>query len=161
MFGADPDPGPEPDLPAWEAAVLRQLLEVREATVLEQTLRLENALAILEDHATELAQSRQIVASSEARKAAVLETALDAIVTMDDDGRIVEFNPAAENMFGYSRNQAMGSVMADLLVPPGLRPAHHQGIAHYRATGEGPILGKRVEVNALHASGAEFPSSSP
>jgi len=157
VFAGDPDEGPEPDLAAWEAVVLRQLLEVREATVLEQTVRLENALAILEDHATELAQSRQIVASSEARKAAVLETALDAIVTMDDDGRIVEFNPAAENMFGYSRNQAMGSPMASLLVPPGLRPAHHQGIAHYRATGDGPILGKRVEVNALHASGKEIP----
>ena len=157
VFAVDPDEGPEPDLTAWEALVLRQLLDVREATVLEQTLRLENALATLEDHATELAHSRQIMESSEARKAAVLETALDAIVTMDDDGRIVEFNPSAETMFGYSRNQAMGSPMADLLVPPALRRAHHQGIAHYRATGEGPILGKRVEVNAMHASGHEFP----
>ncbi len=94
---------------------------------------------------------------SDARHRAVLETALDCIIGMDFKGRIVEFNSAAEKTFGYSRDFALGRQMADLLVPARLRAGHTRGLEHYLATGEGPILNKRIEITAMRADGREFP----
>jgi PAS domain S-box-containing protein len=94
---------------------------------------------------------------SEARKSAVLETALDAIVTIDSQGRIVEFNPAAEQMFGYRRADVMGREMVSLIIPASLQPAHRAGFARYLATGESHVLGRRLELAARHADGHEFP----
>ena len=94
---------------------------------------------------------------SEARKSAILESALDCIITMDHEGRVVEFNPAAERTFGFARQNALGRPVAELLIPPALRQNHARGLAHYLATGEGPLLGQRVEVTALRADGTEFP----
>jgi PAS domain S-box-containing protein len=91
------------------------------------------------------------------RNAAIVETALDCIVTIDHQGKIVEFNPAAEATFGFSRAEAVGQQMAELIIPPSLRDRHYRGLAHYLATGEGPVLGKRVEMPALRADGTEFP----
>jgi sigma-B regulation protein RsbU (phosphoserine phosphatase) len=143
--------------PAWQAAALEQLVEVREGAVLEQSLRLEQALAELEDRAAELDRSRVVLTESEARKAAILEASLDGIVTVGADGVIVEFNPAAERLFGVSRDEAVGAVMASLLVPPSMRAAHHAGFARHLLTGESSILGSRIEVPALHSTGYEIP----
>jgi PAS domain S-box-containing protein len=95
---------------------------------------------------------------SEARKAAVLESALDAIITMDNEGRIVEFNPAAERIFGYARAAVIDKPMDQLLLPPGLRDQHRRGLVHYLATGEPFVLGQRLELPALRADGTEFPA---
>lgn len=95
---------------------------------------------------------------SEARKAAVLETALDAVITIDHKSRILEFNPAAERIFGYAKHEAIGKDMAELLVPSSLRGAHRRGLARYLTTGEGPMLGRRVELPALRKDGSEFPA---
>jgi PAS domain S-box-containing protein len=157
VFDSAPEaPGVEPPV-AWRAAALEQLLEVREEVLLEQSLRIEQALADLEDRAAELARSRAVLGESEARKAAVLDAALDAIVTVDAGNRIVEFNPAAEAMFGIPRADAIGAPMPELLVPARLRPAHHAGFARHLLTGEARILGTRVEIVALRAGGDEFP----
>ena len=94
---------------------------------------------------------------SEVRKGAMLETALDAIVSIDHEGRITEFNAAAENMFGHARSDALGRDLAELLVPPALREAHRRGFAHHLATGEARVLGRRVELTALRADGSEIP----
>ncbi|MBL8796880.1 MAG: PAS domain S-box protein, partial [Planctomycetia bacterium] len=94
---------------------------------------------------------------SEARRQALVQAALDAIVSMDCAGTILEFNPAAERTFGYRRSDAVGRNLAELLIPPGLRPAHRKGLAHYLASGEGPVLGRRVETTAMRADGSEFP----
>ena len=88
---------------------------------------------------------------------AILETALDCIITMDHNGNVVDFNPAAESTFGHRRADVVGQQLADLIVPVPLRERHRRGMAHYLATGEGPIIGKRVEMPALRADGAEFP----
>lgn len=104
-----------------------------------------------------LLQSAEELRDGEARMRAILEAALDSIVTMDGSGAITEFNPAAERTFGYSRAEALGKPMADLLIPPGLREQHNAGIERYRATGVGPILGKRLELVAQRADGSEFP----
>lgn len=107
-----------------------------------------------------LARERALEAlrESEARKAAVLETALDAVVTIDHRGRILEFNPAAERIFGYAKQEAIGKEMAELLIPSSLRDAHRRGLARYLTTGEGPMLGQRVELPALRKDGSEFPA---
>ncbi len=94
---------------------------------------------------------------SEARKAAILDSALDCIITMDAAGRVVEWNPAAEATFGYPASEALGRDMASLIVPPALRESHRGGLAHYLETGEGPVLGRRIEIAAVRADGAEIP----
>jgi two-component system sensor histidine kinase/response regulator len=95
--------------------------------------------------------------ASEARKAAILELAPDAFITMDHEGRILEFNPAAERIFGYSRAEAVGQELAPLLIPVGAREAHQRGLARYLATGEGTVLNQRIEITGMRAGGAEFP----
>jgi PAS domain S-box-containing protein len=106
---------------------------------------------------SERKRAEQEVRASEVRKSAIVETALDCIITMDHAGKVVEFNPAAERTFGYSREQVIGRELADLIIPPSLRERHHRGLASYMATGEGPVLGKRLELPALRSDGSEFP----
>ena len=95
--------------------------------------------------------------ASEARKAAILDCALDGVITMNPEGRITEFNRAAERMFGYERAQVIGKTIAETIVPPALRDQHRRGLARYLATGEAKVLGRRVELNGLRADGTEFP----
>ena len=97
------------------------------------------------------------VHASETRKTAILETALDCIIAMDHHGRVVEFNPAAERTFGYRRADVLGEELAGLIIPQAQREAHREGLARHLATGEGPVLGKRIEMIALRADGSEFP----
>lgn len=87
---------------------------------------------------------------------AILETSLDCIIAIDERGSVVEFNPAAQRVFGFNREQAMGKELAELIIPPALRERHRQGLRHYLKTGEGPVLGKRIEVTALRADGSEI-----
>ena len=95
--------------------------------------------------------------SSEARKTAILDHALDGIITMNPEGRITEFNRAAERMFGYERAQVIGKTIAETIVPPSLRERHRRGLARYLATGESTVMGKRIEIQGLRADGTEFP----
>ena len=110
-----------------------------------------------EDSAAEAQAAALALRQSEARKSAVLEAALDCIITADIDGRIVEFNPAAERTFGYTQAEVLGRLIAETIVPPSLRAAHERGLAHYLATGDGPILRQRIEVTAMRQGGEEFP----
>jgi PAS domain S-box-containing protein len=96
--------------------------------------------------------------TSEARKSSMLETSLDCVITMDHDGKVVEFNAAAEQTFGYCRTQVVGNELADFIIPPALRKPHRDGLARFLATGHSPILGKRLELPALRADGTEFPA---
>ena len=99
----------------------------------------------------------EAVVASEARKTAMLESALDCIITMDHRGNVVDFNPSAEETFGYKRAEVVGKEMASLIIPEELRDKHREGLARYLETGEGPILGTRIEVNALRADGTQIP----
>jgi len=102
-------------------------------------------------------RAEEVLRQSEARKTAILDSALDCIVTIDHRGRITEFNPAAERVFGYRRDEAVGKHLADAIVPPSLREQHRVGFARYLATGEAHMLGKRIEMTAVRADGSEFP----
>ncbi|MEO8349536.1 MAG: PAS domain S-box protein, partial [Acidobacteriota bacterium] len=93
---------------------------------------------------------------SEARKSAVLATALEGIVTIDEGGKLVEFNPSAERIFGYTREEAIGQPMAELLIPPHMRDAHYAGLERHLRTGEARVLARRLEMPALRADGSEF-----
>src|SRR5262249_7002267 len=86
---------------------------------------------------------------SEATRSAILEAALDCIITIDDQGRIVDFNPAAEKTFGYSRDEALGREMAELIVPGHLRERHRAGMSRAVATGQDHIVGRRIEITAM------------
>ncbi len=89
---------------------------------------------------------------------AIAQASPDALITIDRDGLIVEFSPAAEDIYGYSRDEALGQPVADIVIPPGLRSAHDQGMRHYNATGHGPVINKRIEVTSVRRNGDEFPA---
>ncbi|WP_455211951.1 PAS domain S-box protein [Kaarinaea lacus] len=116
----------------------------------------DRILAITRD-ITERKERQDALIKSEDRLRATVEASLDSIIGMDAKGNIIEFNPAAEFCFGYSKQQAIGKSLADLIIPERHRHAHTQGMAHYLNTGDGPYLGKRLEVTALRADGSEFP----
>jgi PAS domain S-box-containing protein len=88
---------------------------------------------------------------------AYFEAALDCVIMADASGRVVEFNPAAERTFGYSRDQAVGRTMAELIVPPSLRERHSTAFARFVETGHGTMLGRRLELTGMRADGSEFP----
>jgi PAS domain S-box-containing protein len=107
--------------------------------------------------AIERAQSDAALKRSEARKAAILNSALDCIVTIDHEGCITEFNPAAERTFGYRRDEVVGKQLVDIIIPPSLRENHQRGLVRHLATGEARVIGRRVEMMAVRADGSEFP----
>jgi two-component system, cell cycle sensor histidine kinase and response regulator CckA len=105
--------------------------------------------------------SRAIVAgertSAEHLKAAIIEAALDCIVIMDDEGRICEFNPAAEQAFGFKREEILGKQLVETIIPHHYRDAHTAGLKRFLSTGEARVMGRRVELSALRADGTCFP----
>lgn len=88
---------------------------------------------------------------------AVLKTALDAVVVMRMDGTVAGWNDVAERTFGWSFADAMGRRMSEMIIPERYREAHEVGLAHYLATGEGPVLDRHIEIEALHREGRELP----
>ena len=106
---------------------------------------------------TEQRRAEEAVRHSEAQKAAILDAALDCIITMDDRGLITEFNPAAERTFGYRRADVLGEPLAETIVPPRLRDRHRRGLARYLRSGNSTLLNRRIETTATHADGSEIP----
>jgi len=106
---------------------------------------------------TDRKRAEAALQESEARKTAIVQSALDCIVTINHEGKILEFNPAAERVFGYASAEVVGRALAEVIIPPSLREAHRQGLTRYLATGETHILGKRIEMNAMRSDGTEFP----
>jgi PAS domain S-box-containing protein len=94
---------------------------------------------------------------SEARKQAILDAALDTIVTIDEDGIVVEVNPAMQRIFGFDPAEAVGREMAELIVPPELRDTHRAGLRRLVAGGEPRLLGNRVQLEAMRADGSRLP----
>ena len=94
--------------------------------------------------------------------AAILDAALDAVVTIDHLGRVLEFNSAAERTFGYSKNDVLGRELAELIVPPAYREAHRHALARWSedgpSSGAGALLGRRLDVHAMRSDGTEFPA---
>jgi PAS domain S-box-containing protein len=94
---------------------------------------------------------------STAHVAAIVDSAMDAIVVMDQDGHVVQWNPTAERLFGWKAEEAEGRLVSEILVPERWRLDHEKGLSHVRRTGMGPVLGKVRELSALRKDGSELP----
>ena len=95
--------------------------------------------------------------ASEESSASIAQAALDCIITMDHDGRVLDFNPAAEATFGYERDAAVGALLADLIIPAQYREAHARALAAYVEHRTATILGQRLELLGMRADGSTFP----
>ncbi|MFI3158489.1 MAG: SpoIIE family protein phosphatase [Methylococcaceae bacterium] len=94
---------------------------------------------------------------SEKRTRLIIESSLSAIVIMDSYGIINDWNHQAEKMFGWSKDEAIGQRLEELIIPPSQRAAHRQGLEHFLLTGKGPLLNQLIEQTAIRRNGAEFP----
>jgi len=101
------------------------------------------------------AQGVELEASRRYRE--IVESAFDAFVGIDSSGVIIDWNVQAEATFGWSRSEAIGQTLSRLIIPERYREAHEKGLRRYFATGEGPVLNKRVEISGLHKAGHELP----
>ncbi|HTO84842.1 MAG TPA: adenylate/guanylate cyclase domain-containing protein, partial [Methylomirabilota bacterium] len=116
-------------------------------------VRVVGSLRDISAHKQALADLRD----REARSRAILDTAMDAIISVDMNGRVVEFNPAATRIFGIPHEQAMGQSIGELIVPPQQQAAHAHGMRRFLETGKSTIVGRMIEVEAMHASGSLIP----
>ncbi len=101
--------------------------------------------------------AEETLRESEARFRSTMDMALDAVIGMDARGTITYWNRRAEEMFGWSGEEAAGRSLAETIVPPAQREAHRRGLERFLATGEGAVLNRRIELTALRRNGTEFP----
>ncbi|HYI70704.1 MAG TPA: PAS domain S-box protein [Skermanella sp.] len=106
---------------------------------------------------TERKRAEDGLRASESLKAAVIASSLDCIITSDSEGRIIEFNPAAEQTFGLARDAVLGKALVDLIIPRHLRGRHADGLRHVFGSRGHQLLGRRVELEAMRADGGVFP----
>jgi two-component system, LuxR family, sensor kinase FixL len=147
----------------WEGrSQLRNIKSGHESTVFTFMFRVKlqgersSCLAIVHRDAEASNRLRESLAEAQARKNSILESCLDPIITINHDGAIIEFNRAAEQTFGHSREKVLGTRPSDVLFPPSLSAEHRSRIERYLEAGEGSMLGKRVEVTASRANGEVF-----
>lgn len=106
---------------------------------------------------SEIESSKRALHDSEERVRLVLDTALDAVITIDEQGAVTSWNKEAEKLFGWTREEILGKTLADTIIPTRLRKAHEHGLKHFLATREGAVLNRRIEVCGLRRDGREFP----
>jgi PAS domain S-box-containing protein len=123
-----------------------------------------NEISLLEKSVEELAKSLDVKAKlseefreNETKLKSLISSSLDAIVLIDKKGTIKEYNPAAEQIFGFLCGEAIGENLGELIIPETLREMHHNGMRRYNETGEAVVVGQRLELSALHKNGHEFP----
>ncbi|MFC5547723.1 hybrid sensor histidine kinase/response regulator [Massilia aerilata] len=132
---------------------------LREKSGIEQQLRelnedLEQKIAA---RTRELLDSIRVARDSQEKLQAIVDTALDAVVRMDRQGRIVGWNTQAERIFGWSRDEVLGLDLDQCIVPERHRAAHRNGLARFERSGVGAVLDTRIETYALRRDGTEFP----
>jgi PAS domain S-box-containing protein len=113
-------------------------------------------VGVISQEITELRRAEQALRESELRNRSILDAALDAVVSMDERGRVTSWNKQAEVLFGWTVEEALGQQMT-MIIPERYRAEHQNGMERYRRTGEAPVLGTVLQVEALHRSGREFP----
>jgi PAS domain S-box-containing protein len=146
------------DLLLLRVAVNQAAIGLQEARLLAEQKRVAGELDHrVAERTRELAAANEELSRTEARKDAILSSALDCVVTIDHESCITEFNPAAERTFGYRRDAVLGRPLADVIIPPSFREQHHRGFARYLSTGQAHVLGRRIEMTAMRADGSEFP----
>jgi PAS domain S-box-containing protein len=106
---------------------------------------------------TERKQMEEILRQSEERNRSIIERAYDAFISIDAEGRIQDWNLQAESIFGWPREDVLGRFLYETIIPPQYREDYQRGLRRLKATGEGPVLNKRIELTALRRNGEEFP----
>ncbi|WP_133792849.1 hybrid sensor histidine kinase/response regulator [Prosthecobacter fusiformis] len=112
----------------------------------------------VDDEETKARLAKSALRDEEQRSQSILKTSLDGVLLMDVEGRIVDWNLAAEQIFGWKREEMLGRVLADYIIPERMRASHTHALQTYLETGVGPILGQRLELPALRRDGSEFPA---
>ncbi len=102
-------------------------------------------------------KSDDIIRRSEEKARLLTSAALDAIISIDDDGNVISWNPQAEKIFGWLGNEVTGKQLSAFIIPHRYREAHNKGMAHFMKTGEGPVLNSILELPAVNRIGHEFP----
>lgn len=136
---------------------VRRINEDLEARVAERTRQFEAVNRTLREEVRERQRAEQELRESETRVRAILDSALSAVVVINAEGRIIDWNAHAETVFGWPRAEALGLQLAETIIPPRYRESHLRGLQHFLATGEGPVLRRPVEMSALRRDGSEFP----
>ncbi|MEQ1655866.1 MAG: PAS domain S-box protein [Nitrospira sp.] len=147
--------------PVWLRASVFGIMEFFSRDVHPRDADLLRTLATIGSQIGLFLERAEVEASlreNESRTRLIIDTALDAIVTMDRDGMITEWNAQAELLFGWQAHEAIGRDLADTIIPADQRAAHRAGLARYLKTGQVSILGKLVEVQACHRDGRVFPA---
>jgi len=106
---------------------------------------------------TDRKRAEEALRAGEERMRLIVDTALDAVVTIDGAGAVTGWNPQADDIFGWHRDEVLGKPLAETIIPPQYREAHRRGLARYLQSGEAVVLNKRIELTALHRDGREFP----
>jgi PAS domain S-box-containing protein len=124
------------------------------AVLLINSELIEKSLKVIagDYHAAKQEREREI----RARHARMIDAALDAVIEIDEQEIVREFNPAAERTFGYRKAEAIGAPLSTLIIPPRLRERHRAGVARLLATGQSQMIGRRVELVAMRADGSEL-----
>lgn len=106
---------------------------------------------------TEKKHAQQKLKESEHKLRQIIDTSLDAVITIDRKGMITEWSQQASAIFGYRRDEVIGELMSNIIIPEKYKTAHNNGMEHYNKTGHGPVLNKRIEITAVDKNGREFP----
>lgn len=130
---------------------------VRDGSEVDAIITFGRDVTELKQRESELSAKVHEIETTEALKSSIVDHALNALVSTDAEGRVVEFNPAAEAMFGLARADVVGHPVGEVIIPPSHRAAHDAGMARMAQGGPPRIMGKRIELPALRADGSEFP----
>ncbi|MGX4640777.1 diguanylate cyclase domain-containing protein [Massilia sp. SYSU DXS3249] len=134
-------------------ALLSKLL-ANEQGLRELNASLETRVA---ERTTELHRAAEETRKGERRVKAIIDTALDAFVGVDAQGRITDWNPRAQEIFGWTREEVVGRTVTETIIPPRFRDAHEAGMQRYSVSGSSGVVGKRLQLFALRRNGEEFP----
>jgi PAS domain S-box-containing protein len=140
-------------------ACQRGVAEMR--TITEREAGLEYTKNRVEDivarRTAELRKNAEQLRQAQAYTRLIIETANDAFISMDPQGKVIDWNTQAEAIFGWRPREALGKVLSELIIPLELRETHNMGLERYLSTGKSNILSKRIEVTAMHRDGRRFP----
>jgi PAS domain S-box-containing protein len=142
----------EPDYPSSEIG--RGILWLAVSSIIGYTT--QGLVRRVRDQAVASREQAEALRHSEHRVREILDTAQEAFVSMSAEGKVIDWNPQAEQTFGWSAEEVVGRELAATIIPPRFRDAHRDGLTGFLSTGDGPVLGQRLELAALHRDGHEF-----
>jgi PAS domain S-box-containing protein len=125
--------------------------------VAQRTAELAAANEELRQEIADRKRAEEAFRRVERRARSIVDSALDAVVAMDADGIITDWNKQAEEIFGWTRSEALGRRMSETIIPLQHRASHERGLQHFFRTAEGPVLNNRIEITALRRDRGEFP----